>query len=333
MKPKTINSLMSCLRDDKHIKIGGSLQKKKLRYMGYFHGYKGYRYCNSPTTLLPYTDFNEIQAVYDFDMKIKSLMYPQIMFLETALKNFALECILNDCNSKRFADVFANCLTNYKSFSIGTSKYAEAMNKRLKLREHIYSTISRDYKKSLVSHYYDKDEPVPVWAIFELISLGEFGTFLSCLNNKIKVDLSKSIGIKTSDDHDGKFPEMLVFAIKDLRNAIAHNGTVFDTRFKTSNINKRLPAYIGKETGISNINFDSIVDYVILIAFLLKILKCNKTDIINFITDFEKICESLYKQVPTNIYMRIVYTDTRNKLNLLKLFCKKIKYCSIITIA
>ena len=117
MKPKTINSLMSCLRDDKHIKIGGSLQKKKLRYMGYFHGYKGYRYCNSPTTLLPYTDFNEIQAVYDFDMKIKSLMYPQIMFLETALMNFALECILNDCNSKRFADVFANCLTNYKLYA------------------------------------------------------------------------------------------------------------------------------------------------------------------------------------------------------------------------
>lgn len=323
MSPKTINSLMSTLRNDKHIKIGGSLQKKKLRYMGYFHGYKGYRYCNSPTALLPYSDFNEIQAVYDFDMKIKSIIYPQIMFLETAIKNYALECTLNDCKSKRFADIFANSLTNYKSFSIGSGKYTEAMAKRLKLREHIYSTISRDYKKSLVNHYYDKDEPVPIWAIFELISLGEFGTFLSCLSVKIKIDLSKSLGVKTSDDPDGKFPEMFVFAIKDLRNAIAHNGTIFDTRFKTSSINNRLSAYISKETGVKDIKFDSIVDYIVLIAFLLKILKCNKTDIISFITEFEKTCEILYKQVPTNIYMRIVYTDTRSKLKQLKLFCKK----------
>ncbi len=322
MKPKTTNALMSYLRDAKHIKITGSTQKRKLRYMGYFHGYKGYRYCNIPTDLLPYTDFNEIQAVYDFDMKLKALIYPQIMFLETALKNYALECTLNDSKSERFADVFANSLTYYKSFAIGTSKHTEAMTKRLKFREHVYSTISRDYKKSLVSHYYDKDKPVPIWGIFELISLGEFGTFLSCLNVRVKTEISKSIGIKVSDDPDGKFPEMLVFAIKDLRNAIAHNGTIFDTRFKTSNINNRVSTYISKETSIKNIQFDTIVDYIILIAFILKSLKCNKTDITSFITDFEKLCEAFYKQVPANIYMKIVHSNTRNKITVLKRFIK-----------
>lgn len=322
MRPKTTNALMAYLRDNKHIKINGSLQKKKLRYMGYFHGYKGYRYFNSPTSLLPYTDFNELQAVYDFDMKLKSLIYPQIMFLETALKNYALECIISDCKSERFADIFANSLTAHKQYAKGTNKYNKAMSMRLKLREHVYGTISRDYKKPIVNHYYGKDKPVPIWAIFELLSLGEFGNFILCLKKSIKINLSKFIGIKTSYDPDGKLTELFVFTIKDLRNAIAHNGTIFDTRFKTSSINNRISAYIEKETNLIGVNFDSIVDYIILIAFMLKLLNCNKKDVLNFVLEFEKICETLYKQVPTNIYMRIIYSNTRNKLKTLKQFCK-----------
>ena len=38
-RPKSINSLMSYLRDEKKININGSNDKKKLRYMGYFHGF------------------------------------------------------------------------------------------------------------------------------------------------------------------------------------------------------------------------------------------------------------------------------------------------------
>ena len=50
-KPKSINSLMAYLRDVKKIDINGTNDKKNLRYMGYFHGYKGYRYHNNPSVL------------------------------------------------------------------------------------------------------------------------------------------------------------------------------------------------------------------------------------------------------------------------------------------
>lgn len=314
---------MAYLRKDKGIAINGSVQKKKLRYMGYFHGYKGYRYCGSPSDKLPFKDFNEIQAIYDFDMNLKAIMYPRIMFLETSLKNYALECTLDNCKSESFSHIFSNCLTEYKIHPVGSNKYNEAMTKRLKFREHVYNTISRNNTKSLVSHYYNKDKAVPIWSIFEMISFGEFGSYLACLNQDIRIELSKSIGIKTSDDPDGKMPGIIVFSLIDLRNAIAHNATIFDTRFKSSKISNRLPAYIEKEAYIKNITFDSIVDYVILISFLLKNLKCNKKDIMGFITDFERACENLYKQVPMNIYMKIVYSDTRSKLGLLKNYIKK----------
>ena len=317
--PKTINSLMAYMRNRKGIKIEGSTQKRKLRYMGYFHGYKGYRFYRKPSNLFNYTIFNELQAVYSFDMDLKTLMYPRIMFLETTTKNYALEVILKRANSRRFADIYSKVLTNYKSYPIGNHNYKEAIKNRLKLRNKVYSAISRDYgNRFVVNHYYDKDQPLPIWAIFEIISLGEFATFIDCLDQATRKEISKQVGIKTSVDSDGKMLPSMIYTLKDLRNSVAHNNTIFDTRFNTSGINSRIAKYIESETGIKQITFNTIVDYVILISFLLKLLKCPKSEIVTFVKDFENIIEVFRKSVSISIYSAVVYTDTRNKLTLLK---------------
>ena len=320
-KPKSINSLMAYMRDVKNVDIKGSTDKKKLRYMGYFHGYKGYRYYNRPTNLYSFRSFDEIQAIYDFDMSIKTMFYPEIMFLETALKNYVLEVVIYETQSKRFADIYAKVLTDYKSYSIASKEYKKSIGKRMNLRNKVYSLISRDYgKRYIVNHFYDKDQPLPIWAIFELISLGEFGVFLDCLNQKVSKKISKSVGIKNSYDGDGKLLPLIVYTLKDLRNAVAHNNTLFDTRFKTGKVNQRIAKCISAETGITNITFDSIVDYVILIAYMMKLLECPKTKVQSFIRRFEKCCDELRGKVTTSIFITIVYTDTRNKLALLKKF-------------
>lgn len=318
-KPKSINALMAYMRDVKGINISGSDDKKKLRYMGYFHGYKGYRYHNNPANTYAFNSFDEVQAIYDFDMAIKTMFYPEIMFLETTFKNYVLEVILEEAKSKRFADIYAKVLTNYKAYPIGSNEYKKAINKRMNLRNKVYSLISRDYgKRFIVNHYYDKDQPLPIWAIFELISLGEFGTLVDCLELNTAKKVSKSVGIKVTYDRDGKLLPLIVYALKDLRNAVAHNNTIFDTRFKTSKVNLRIAKCISAETGINNITFESIVDYVILISFMMKLLECPKKKILAFIRLFEKNCEELRGKVSTSIFNTIVYTDTRNKLNLLK---------------
>ena len=102
-RPKSINALMVYMRDVKGVKVSGSGDKKKLRYMGYFHGYKGYRYHNNPTNTYTFDSFDEVQAIYDFDMALKTIFYPEIMFLETALKNYVLEVVLKETKSNTFA--------------------------------------------------------------------------------------------------------------------------------------------------------------------------------------------------------------------------------------
>lgn len=99
--------------------------------------------------------------------------------------------------------------------------------KRLALRNKIYSAISGSYEyKSIVNHYYNRDRLMPIWAIFELLSLGEFGNFVACLRIDIRQKISTSIGIQMNIDSNGKMAQNIVFALKDLRNAVAHNNTV-----------------------------------------------------------------------------------------------------------
>lgn len=88
MKGKTTDGLMRHLRDNNHIDINGSKQKKELLLMGYYHGYKGYRFIRNRTNTISYTQFDEVNAVYMFDIKIKTLFYPLIMTVETAVKNY-----------------------------------------------------------------------------------------------------------------------------------------------------------------------------------------------------------------------------------------------------
>ncbi|MCM1525539.1 MAG: Abi family protein [Ruminococcus sp.] len=315
MQPKSTDQLMEYMNKEKGIFIDSQKQKNELRYIGYFHGYKGYRYCNNPASLLPYNNFSQLKAVYDFDMRLKSILYPQIMFLETAIKNYALENIISEINSSLFDDVYTKLLNDYKAYQVGSAEYKRAFLDRMNVRNKIFSIISRDYgHNNIVNHYYDKDRPMPIWAVFELLSLGEFGKFFSCLNNTTRIKISHSIGIKSSVDSDGKMVEKIVYTLKDLRNAVAHNNAVFDTRFRTGSVSGRISNYISSEINIKTIRFDSIVDYIILISFLMKILNCDKSIISGFISQFEKANETLRLAVPTKIHSKIIYTDTKNKI-------------------
>ena len=142
-KPKSINALMAYMRDEKGLSISGSSDKKKLRYMGYFHGYKGYRFHNNPANTYAFNSFDEVQAIYDFDMAIKTMFYPEIMFLETAFKNYVLEVILEDAESKRFANIYAKLLTDYKAYPIGSNDHyylSDRLCNPLTI-SHIYSQI------------------------------------------------------------------------------------------------------------------------------------------------------------------------------------------------
>lgn len=52
------------------------------------------------------------------------------------------------------------------------------------MRDKLHSTLSAIYKNknSMVSHFYNRGEEIPIWGIFEIMMLGDFADFLLCLN-------------------------------------------------------------------------------------------------------------------------------------------------------
>jgi Abortive infection bacteriophage resistance protein len=315
---------MKYLRDHHNIKISGSTHKRKLRNIGYYHGFKGYRFIATPNQRIVFTDFNQVLAINTFDMELKSLFYPQIMFIETAVKNYVLETMLKHSKTDSFDTIYDTLLTEYKSHTRDSDPYRNAINKRLRLRNQFYNALTREYsnQKQVVKHFYHKDEPVPIWAIFEVISLGEFGNLISCANTNVKKDISQSLSLNQAYDADGKLTESIIFLIKDLRNSIAHNDVIFDTRFKKSNPKNRLLRSLQDDTNIQEITFHTLVDYLILIVYLQKNLNISKIDLTKIVNRFELLLNQFRNQIPINIYTRIFHTNTKNKLIALKSFIK-----------
>lgn len=314
---KSTNSLMRIMRGKHGIAIHGSAHKQHLLNMGYFHGYKGYRFIKSSDNKIPYSCFDEVIAINEFDNNIKSIFYPHLMNIETALKNYTLEIIINH-GSADFDNIFSNLLNDYKSHPTGSKKYRDKMKNKLKLRNQVHNLISFNYSKenSIIKHYIHNNKPVPLWAIFEVMHLGEFGFFIHCLNKDIRIEIAQLLDIhSTAHNQNGRILQDIIFLIKDLRNAVAHNGIVFDCRFKTANTPSRLKEFLKSETGINNIEFENIIDYVIITVYLLQKLGAQKRALRRIVRKIINESERLRKLIPVPIHTSIIGSDFRNKTN------------------
>jgi len=311
---KSINGLMKYLREKHNMKIEGSNDKKRLKNVGYYHGYKGYRYIKNPNNKIQFSNFDELMAIIEFDNKVKALLYPQVMFIETALKSYALEIIIQEGKTENFSEIYSNLMIDYKAYN--DIKYKNAYKKRLDTFNRIQSSIANKYAadNNIVSHYLKNDESIPIWAILEIITLGEFGNLISTLDLKIRKAISKDLGLNIAFDSSGILVQSIIFALKDLRNSIAHNNVVFDTRFREKNINKTLIKSIENDTRVQRLNFNSITDYIILVSYILKKLEKNNKEIVKNINDYLKYASVLKASIPKQVYDQIILTNDEQKI-------------------
>ena len=291
---KTTDALMRHLRKS-GIAIEGGKQKRQLINTGYFHGYKGYRFFVSPSNRIPFTSYDEINATIQYDSKLKALMYSKMMFVETALKNIALNTIMSEISSNSIYDMYDQVVSSFKNAPPFTPNEIKKrfQNNKLNLQGSIQNSIANAYRKDnpKITHFYNNINynEVPLWAIFEILTMGDFGYLLSCLTIDMRDKISRSIGINLSCDTNRELLYKYVYALKDLRNAIAHNDIVYDTRFRKMDPSKPMKQCLILEMGLPYINFKTIGDYIVLICYYLKLLKVSKTEIKAFLRDFEKI--------------------------------------------
>lgn len=256
--------------------------------------------------------------------KLKSLLYGKMMFIETALKNIALNTIMTEIDSSSVYDMYDKAISSYKNAPAGTREDIKKkyQNNKLNLQGSIQNAIAAAYRKEnpKITHFYNNVNynEVPIWAIFEILTMGDFGYLLSCLTIDMREKVSRSIGINLSSDTYRELLYKYVYALKDLRNAIAHNDVVYDTRFKKMDPSRPMKQCLILEMGMPYINFKTIGDYIILICYYLKLLKVSKTEIKSFIREFEKITREYEASVNPNVSAITIHPDLFSRLGILK---------------
>ena len=115
----------------------------------------------------------------------------------------------------------------------------------------------------------------------------------------------------------------ILFTLKALRNSVAHNNIIFDTRFKDRKINTVLKKWVEKETGIQNITLYSLVDYIIIICCLLKRIDFTGMRAQNLLATYKRENQNLQNAVTTSIYNVIMQQSVPTKINLLESYLNK----------
>lgn len=323
MSYKSIDGLMRHLRNS-GISINGSIQKRQLMNAGYFHGYKGYRFFGVSSKRLPFTSFEEVNATIQYDSRLKALFYDKIMFIETAVKNIALECILDKANSENIQAMYDKAVSSYKNAPAGANVELKkkAQKNKLILESMIQSSLSKAYKADnpKVTHFYNNMSysGVPIWALFEILTMGDFGFLLSCLTYDTRNDISKKLGLNVASDTNRELVYSYIYTLKDLRNAIAHNSVIFDTRFKKSDPTKAMKSCLMQEIGLPYVNFKTLGDYLILVCYYLKMLHVPKTEIKAFIRAFQAITMDYEKSVNANVARMVIHPDLNSRISVLK---------------
>lgn len=323
MSYKTIDGLMRHLREN-GIYISGSVQKRQLRNTGYFHGYKGYRFFGTSSNRLPFTSYDEVYATIQYDSKLKNLLYGKMMFIETAVKNIALESILQYTKSENIQDMYDKAVSSYKNCpaTFTSDQKKKAQQNKLNLEGTIQSSLTRAYKSEnpKITHFYNNVgySGVPLWSLFEILTLGDFGFLLSCLTYDVRDDISRRLGLNLSTDTNRQLVYKYIYTLKDLRNAIAHNSVIFDTRFRNIDPTRAMKRCIEQEIGLPYVNFKSISDYIILMCYYMKLLGGSKTEIKAFVRDFEKITDDYRNSVNPSVSNIVIRPDLSTRMSSLR---------------
>lgn len=122
--------------------------------------------------------------------------------------------------------------------------------------------------------------------------------------------------LDVSIDTNRNLLSIMLYTIKSLRNSVAHNNIIFDTRFKDRKISPVLKKWIEKETSIHNITLYSLIDYIIIVCCLVKRVDFSSTRAKKLVHAYKNQNQILQNSVAPAIYAQIIQKKRHSKDNL-----------------
>lgn len=167
----------------------------------------------------------------------------------------------------------------------------------------------------MVRHFYNRGEDAPLWVVFEILYLSDLASFFECLNESVREHIMVQLSMfDISIDTNRNLLSSMLYTIKSLRNSVAHNNIIFDTRFKDRKISPVLKKWVEKETGIQNITLYSLVDYIIIVCCLLKRVDFSSTRAKQLIYTYKNQNQLLQNSVAPAIFSQIIQQNVTQKI-------------------
>ncbi len=191
-------------------------------------------------------DFSYLRDLSTIDFHLRYLILHMCLDIEHSLRTVLLENIAQNNNEDGYHIV-------------------EIWDPSQKHRNKLAAFLTTSYCKELIEKYAPN---YPAWALFELLSFGELCNFAACYNKEYPKTLP--------------FDVKLLFPIRDLRNAAAHNNClIHDVRSNSGiNVNATMAKTIStmfhrknKRLKQRNLKNKPIHDFVCLLYFYPKIVQ------------------------------------------------------------
>lgn len=195
--------------------------------------------------------------------------------------------------------------------------------------QRLHSKIHQNYgEHPVITHYINKNGNVPLWAVFEVLSMGDFGHLIASLKPSLQNRIAAKLGINAPNQPNGKIFVDYIFLLKDVRNTIAHNGVLYDGRTfqidnkrpnnkgksKNKTTSNRMIRFLENETKIKSLNFKVIEDILILMCFLMRNLSVSKTEVKKFANDYILLTERFKEKLnDAKIASMVLRKDTFSK--------------------
>lgn len=111
------------------------------------------------------------------------------MFVENALKSYAIEAVLQDAKSENLDDIFEKSITEYRSLKKDSMAYHNSYSKRMALKVKINNALINSYNHSsndIVNHFLIQTKIFQFGQYYNLLLLGSLEIFMFVLMLMLK---------------------------------------------------------------------------------------------------------------------------------------------------
>ena len=199
--------------------------------------------------LLPYrkdgmykegTSFHQVRRIYDFDARLRSLLFRIIEVIEIYLRT-------------QFAYYFAH---HYKPMGyVEADNYSERHNHE-EFMKHVTRCINENRNTLIVKHHYLKyNGKLPIWVAIEFFSMGMLSRFYSDMKPQDRKELMRICGYYS-------VPVMLSWlkCLTELRNKCAHYSRLYFWNFISA---PKIPKE--KELGYNKVNPGCLFNQIVML--------------------------------------------------------------------